>query len=203
MVLTNTRTGPRGLLNEISEGTHGHACCLSRGGLLSGRSRHLRDHAEDRQTIGRGGQERAEAGFDPGLVRHNYDGVADLVAETVARTKGRITAKRLLPVAVAAGYGGSARNFRRLVAEAKSAWRSKNHRGRRPGVWAPGDMVVFDWGEIGPLFVFCAVVAWSRYPLRVLHRQSRGRGHHGGPGRVLRAHRRGARRPPSPTGWAA
>ena len=106
---------------------------------------------------------RAEAGVDPGLVRHNYDGVADLVAETVARTKGRITAKRLLPVAVAAGYGGSARNFRRLVADAKSAWRSKNHRGRRPGVWAPGDMVVFDWGEMGPLFVFCAVVGWSRY----------------------------------------
>jgi transposase len=106
---------------------------------------------------------RAEAGVDPGLVRHNYDGVADLVAETVARTKGRITAKRLLPVAAAAGYGGSARNFRRLVADAKSAWRSKHHRGRRPGVWAPGDMVVFDWGEIGPLFVFCAVVGWSRY----------------------------------------
>ena len=106
---------------------------------------------------------RAEAGSDPGPVRHNYDGVADLVAETVARTKGRITAKRLLPVAVAAGYKGSARNFRRLVADAKSAWRSKNHRGRRPGVWAPGDMVVFDWGEMGPLFVFCAVVGWSRY----------------------------------------
>ena len=106
---------------------------------------------------------RAEAGVDPGLVRHNYDGVADLVAETVARTKGRITAKRLLPVAVAAGYKGSARNFRRLVAEAKNAWRSKNHRGRRPGIWAPGDMVVFDWGEMGPLFVFCAVVGWSRY----------------------------------------
>ena len=31
-----------------------------------------------------------------------------------------------------------------------------------PGVWAPGDMLVFDWGEIGPLFVFCAVLAWSR-----------------------------------------
>lgn len=94
---------------------------------------------------------------------HNYDGVADLVAETVARTKGRISAKRLLPVAKAAGYEGSPRNFRRLVAQAKAAWGSANHRGRRPGVWAPGDMVVFDWGEIGPLFVFCAVVAWSRY----------------------------------------
>ncbi len=30
-------------------------------------------------------------------------------------------------------------------------------------VWAPGDMLVFDWGEIGPLFVFCAVLAWSRF----------------------------------------
>jgi hypothetical protein len=106
---------------------------------------------------------RIEAGADPDLVAHNYDGVADLVAETVARTKGRITAKRLLPVAIAAGYQGSARNFRRLVAKTKSAWQSSNHRGRRPGVWAPGDMVVFDWGEIGPLFVFCAVVAWSRF----------------------------------------
>jgi transposase len=106
---------------------------------------------------------KAEAGLDPGDVRHNYDGVADLVAETVARTKGRISAKRLLPVAVAAGYQGSARNFRRLVAEAKSTWRSKNHRGRRPGIWAPGDILVFDWGEIGPLFVLCAVVGWSRY----------------------------------------
>ena len=107
--------------------------------------------------------EQAEAGPVPGESQHNYDGVVDLVAEAVARTKGRITAKRLLPVASAAGYAGSARNFRRLVAEVKHKWKSKNHRGRRPGVWAPGDMVVFDWGEIGPLFVFCAVVAWSRF----------------------------------------
>ena len=80
----------------------------------------------------------------------------------MARTKGKISAKRLLPVARAAGYDGSARNFRRLVAEVKAEWRAKNHRGRRPGIWAPGDMLVFDWGEIGPLFVFCAVMAWSR-----------------------------------------
>jgi len=104
--------------------------------------------------------ERAEAGEVD--VCHNYDSVADLVADSVARTKGRISAKRLLPVAVAAGYRGSARNFRRLVAKQKVEWKKENHRGRRPGVWAPGDMVVFDWGEIGPLYCFCAVVAWSR-----------------------------------------
>ena len=105
---------------------------------------------------------QAGSGSSPGQVAHNYDGVAELVAASVERTKGRITAKRLLPVAAAAGYGGSARNFRRLVADAKAAWRAQNHRGRRPGVWAPGDVVVFDWGQIGPLFVFCAVLAWSR-----------------------------------------
>ena len=144
---------------------------------------------------------RAEAGFDPGLVRHNYDGVADLVAETVARTKGRITAKRLLPVAVAAGYGGSARNFRRLVAEAKSAWRSKNHRGRRPGVWAPGRHGGVRLGRDRPAVRLLCGGRLESVSLRLLHRQPRGRGHHGGPGRMLRAHRRGAEdRPHRPHG---
>ena len=81
----------------------------------------------------------------------------------MAKTGGRISAKRLLPVVRAAGYSGSARNLRRAVADAKATWRIDHHRGRRPGVWAPGDMLVFDWGEIGPLFVFCAVLAWSRF----------------------------------------
>jgi hypothetical protein len=44
---------------------------------------------------------------------HNYDTVAALVTERVTKTSGRISAKRLLPVARAAGYGGSPRNFRR------------------------------------------------------------------------------------------
>ncbi len=95
--------------------------------------------------------------------RHNYDDVAELVAARVDKTKAKISAKRLLPACRTAGYEGSARNFRRLVAEAKAAWRSNHHRGRRPGVWAPGDVLVIDWGEIGPLYVFCAVLAWSRF----------------------------------------
>src|SRR5260370_19699380 len=36
----------------------------------------------------------------------NYDVVAGLVAERVTRTSARISAKRLLPAARAAGYGG-------------------------------------------------------------------------------------------------
>ena len=39
----------------------------------------------------------------------NYDGVAALVAERVKKTQGRISAKRLLPAARAAGYAGSPR----------------------------------------------------------------------------------------------
>jgi Mu transposase-like protein len=92
----------------------------------------------------------------------NYDAVAGLVAERVKKTSGRISAKRLLPVAQAAGYGGSARNFRRLVAEQKLAWRRDHHRGRRPAVWSPGEHLVIDWGAEGGLHVFCAVLAWSR-----------------------------------------
>jgi hypothetical protein len=109
--------------------------------------------------------ERAEAGGktpDRMPRGHNYDLVAELVADRVAATKGRISAGRLLPVAVAAGYAGSARNFRRLVAEAKRAWRRDNHRGRRPAVWAPGEVLAIDWGSTGSLHVFCAVLAWSR-----------------------------------------
>jgi hypothetical protein len=66
--------------------------------------------------------ERFESGQDasPRADRaHNYDAVADLVAERVKKSRGRMSAKRMLPIARAAGYEGSARNFRRLVAEAK------------------------------------------------------------------------------------
>jgi hypothetical protein len=99
----------------------------------------------------------AERGVAPGPP-HNYDPVKDLVE----RTKGKISAKRLLPVVQPACYDGSARNLRRLVADVKRDWRH-HHRGRRHGVFVPGDMVVFDWGEIGPLYVFCAVAARVRF----------------------------------------
>ena len=92
----------------------------------------------------------------------NYESVAELVAKKVIATQARISAKRLLPEMRAAGYAGSARNFRRLVAEAKTEWRRTHHRGRRPAVWSPGEYLVIDWGVLGGLHVFCAVLAWSR-----------------------------------------
>jgi transposase len=94
---------------------------------------------------------------------HNYDAVVGVVVRRVRSTHGRISAKRLLPEARAAGYQGSARNFRRLVAKAKRAWRAEHHRGRRPAVWSPGDTLVIDWGCEDGLHVFCAVAAWSRW----------------------------------------
>jgi transposase len=109
--------------------------------------------------------EAHEAGQRPGRqVRgRNFDQVRDLVVQRVEKTLGRISAKRLLPQARAAGYAGSARNFRRLVAEVKATWRQGHHRGRRPGVWAPGETLIIDWGVEAGLHVFCAVLAWSRF----------------------------------------
>ena len=96
-------------------------------------------------------------------VPRNTDVVADLVADRVAETRAKISAKRLLPAARAAGYAGSARNFRRLVATKKRAWRAEQgRREHRPGVWLPGETLVIDWGTIAGLHVFCAVLAWSR-----------------------------------------
>src|SRR4051794_2492075 len=66
--------------------------------------------------------ERQEAG-EPAPAREprpaTYEGVRELVAQSVKGTHGRISAKRLLPKARAAGYTGSDRNFRRLVAQEK------------------------------------------------------------------------------------
>lgn len=99
----------------------------------------------------------------------NFDQVADLVAKKVSATEARISAKRLLPTARAAGYAGSARNFRRLVAESKRSWRAEQARrnGRRPAVWVPGEVLAIDWGEQQlagrKVLVFCAVLAWSRF----------------------------------------
>ena len=109
-----------------------------------------------RQEAGGAAPQRAPRG-------RNHDGVAALVAERVKKTSGRISAKRLLPAARAAGYQGSDRNFRRLVAEQKASWRREHHRGRRPAVWSPGEHLVIDWGAEGGLHVFCAVLAWCRF----------------------------------------
>jgi transposase len=90
------------------------------------------------------------------------DALEKLIEDKVRSTDGRISAKRLLPVCRAAGYEGSARHFRRAVAESKAQWR-RQRRTYRPWEPTPGEHLAIDWGEEGPLKVFCAVLAWSRY----------------------------------------
>jgi len=98
----------------------------------------------------------------PRLLRRNTDTIANLIASRVKDSDGRISAKRLLPAARAAGYEGSARNFRRAVAAAKADWR-RRRRSYRPWLPEPGQHLVIDWGQEGRLHMFCAVLAWSRY----------------------------------------
>ena len=95
----------------------------------------------------------------------NTEVVRSVVAEKIAETRGKMTAKRLLPIARAAGYSGSARNFRRLVAEVRKAYKiTQGRHQRRPAIWVPGATLVIDWGTIAgtDLHVFCAVLAWAR-----------------------------------------
>jgi transposase len=111
--------------------------------------------------------ERHEAGGPwvrrPRPTTRNTDWVMSVIWERVRRTDGRISAKRLLPAARAAGYQGSARNLRRAVAKVKAEWRQKR-RLFRPWVPSPGQHLVADWSKIAVgLHMFCAVLAWSRY----------------------------------------
>lgn len=57
----------------------------------------------------------------------------------VKDSHARISAKRLLLQTRAAGYTGSDRNFRRLVAQEKKAWRAGEGAVRRPAVWSPSE----------------------------------------------------------------
>ena len=92
----------------------------------------------------------------------NTAGVASLLAERVRQTDGRISAKRLLPVAQAAGYTGSLRSLQRAVMGVKAAWK-QTRRTYRPWVPTPGEHLVVDWASEGGWELFCAVLAWSRY----------------------------------------
>ena len=66
------------------------------------------------------------------------------------------------------------------------------HRGRRPGVWSPGDTLVIDWGVRHGLHVFCAVLAWSRLRFVRFAADEKAGTTLGVAGGVLRGARRGA-----------
>jgi transposase len=88
--------------------------------------------------------------------------VQTLIEDRVRQTDGRISAKRLLVVARAAGYGGSLRTLQRAVKGAKLSWKQAR-RVYRPWVPTPGEHLVVDWATEGGWEIFCAILPWSRY----------------------------------------
>jgi transposase len=104
---------------------------------------------------------RGQAGRRPARERKTA-AVAELIAGRIRLTDGRISAKRLLPVAQAAGYDGSLRHLQRAVKQAKEEWK-RTRRRYRPWVPVPGEYLVLDWASEGGWEVFCAVLPWSRY----------------------------------------
>jgi transposase len=119
-------------------------------------------HRTVKQIVERRERQVSEGAAERERRERKADTVQDLIRQRVAKTDGRISAKRLLPIAQAAGYTGSARSFRRAVAEVKQAY-GKRHRVYRPWRPEPGEHLVIDWGVDGQRHVFCAVLAWSRY----------------------------------------
>jgi hypothetical protein len=105
----------------------------------------------DHKTVKRYVEAAGDAGqLAPVLTRARVtDDVADVIAERVEQTHGRVTARRLWRVVRAAGYEGSERSLRRAVADAKAAWRENQAaEGRvyRPWISAPGEWMLCDWG---------------------------------------------------------
>lgn len=151
--------------------------------------------------------ERAHAGSavaERVVRRRNYESVRALVATEIKDTHGKISEKRLLPKAVAAGYEGSGRNFRRLIAQERSKFKQSQAiaRTRRPAVWSPGEHLVLDWGVLGGCT--CSALSWP----------GRGAGSCGSPitsaptrpcacSRSASRSSMGFRRSCSLTGWAA
>ena len=131
----------------------------------------------DHKTVKRYVQAAGEAGqLAPALARARVtDDFQGLIAGRVEQSAGRVTARRLMRIMCAAGYGGSERSLRRALAEAKAAWRARQAlEGRvyRPWVSEPGEWMLCDWGAAGTiptpagprkLSFFSSVLGWSRY----------------------------------------
>jgi transposase len=131
----------------------------------------------DHKTVKRYVQAAGEAGqLAPALQRARVtDDFSGLIAARVEQSGGRVTARRLMRIMRAAGYGGSERSLRRALAEAKAVWRARQAlEGRvyRPWVSEPGEWMLCDWGAAGTvptpagprkLSFFSSVLGWSRY----------------------------------------
>jgi hypothetical protein len=104
------------------------------------------------------------------------DPYREKVEEWVEASHGRVRADVAQRKLEALGYEGSERTTRRVVAEAKAAYRAGHRRRFRPWLPEPGLWVQWDYAD-GPLveerksWLFCAWLSWSRY--RVVQRKAK------------------------------
>lgn len=83
-------------------------------------------------------------------------------------SRGKLRADVAQRKLAALGYGGAERTTRRVVAEAKAAYRAGQRRRFRPWLPEPGRWCQWDYGdgprvEGEPTWLFCAWLAWSRF----------------------------------------
>ncbi|MCA1836410.1 MAG: IS21 family transposase, partial [Actinobacteria bacterium] len=129
---------------------------------LAGCSHHTVAHYVEAREEGRLTPGRAER--RPMLI----DEFLPKVEEWVDRSRGKIRADVAHEKLVALGYKGSQRTTRRVVAEAKAAFRAGRRRVHRPWVTEPGMWFQYDFGT-GPTIagmatvLFCAWLAWCRF----------------------------------------
>ena len=105
----NHSSPPPGSSIEVCEGPHGHHFCLSTSRVIP-RRRRACAAPPTRPSNGswRSSKPASRGAAAPRAERaRNYDAVAELVAERVEKSAGRMSAKRMLPIARAAGYEGS------------------------------------------------------------------------------------------------
>jgi transposase len=96
------------------------------------------------------------------------DSFADKIDYWVEKSDGKVRADVVHDKLVAMGYSGSERTTRRVVAHAKSRFKSRTHRIYKPWVTEPGMWLQYDFGDgpkVGgqPTVLFCAWLAWSRF----------------------------------------
>lgn len=112
-----------------------------------------------------------DAGHVPDRAAHRErltDAYLAKIEEWIERSKGRVRADVCHRRLLALGYDGSERTTRRVVAEAKRAWRAGHRRIYRPWIPEPGMWFQWDWGA-GPTvrstqtLLFCAWLSWSRF----------------------------------------
>ena len=141
-VLTKPPHRPRDVSMKSVRNTWTCMPPIARWARYRGRCRDLRDDPQNDVEADQCWRAQADREqYCGAVVEHNDDAGREASSSSrVEKTTGRrSSAKRLLPIARAAGYEGSARNFRRLVAEVKAGWRAKTTTGE--GARASGRLV--------------------------------------------------------------